>query len=63
MLLFRDSDGLGLSANNSVTNLTINAPAHQKAIYTTVAKEDLGTFHLENLTLQGQLSLIIRLGV
>ena len=62
MLLFHSSDGLGLTASNTVKDLKINAPADKRAVFTTYAKEDLGTFRLENLSVQGQVSFIFRLG-
>ncbi|UKB78341.1 hypothetical protein [Chryseobacterium sp. MEBOG07] len=63
LLSFQYSDGIGVSANNIITNLNIDAPANQKAIYNTIAKIDLGTFQLENLLVKGQVSIIARTGV
>ena len=62
MLLFHSSDGLGLTASNTVSDLKINAPAANRAIFTTYSKEDLGTFRLQNLSVQGQVSFIFRIG-
>ena len=62
MLLFTESDGLGLTASNTVAGLKINAPVEKRAVFTTYAREDLGTFCLENLSVQGQVSFIFRIG-
>lgn len=63
LLSFQHSDGIGMSANNSIKNLNIDAPANHKAIFNTTVKADLGTFYLENLFLKGQVSIITRVGV
>ena len=63
MLIFTNSNGIGLTANNRVENLKINAPETSRAIYTTYAKPDLGTFTLHNLSVSGQVALILRIGV
>lgn len=63
LLSFQHSDGIGMSANNSIKNLNIDAPVNHKAIFNTTVKSDLGTFSLENLFLKGQVSIITRVGV
>lgn len=63
LLSFQHSDGVGVSANNSVKNLNIDAPANHKAIFNTMVKQDLGTFTFENLFVKGQVSVITRVGV
>lgn len=63
LLSFQHSDGIGVSADNSVKNLNIDAPANHKAIFNTIAKKDLGTFTFENLLVKGQVSIITRVGV
>lgn len=62
MLLFENSDGLGLTANNSLKDLKINTPVDQRAVFTTYSKEDLGSFRLEHLSVQGQVAFIFRIG-
>lgn len=62
MLLFAESDGLGLTANNSLSDLKINVPVDKRAVFTTYSKENLSTFDLENLSVQGQVSFIFRIG-
>ncbi len=63
LLSFQHSDGIGVSANNSVKNLNIDAPANHKAIFNTTVRQDLGTFTFENLLIKGQVSVITRVGV
>ncbi|WP_447642594.1 MULTISPECIES: hypothetical protein [Chitinophagaceae] len=63
LLSFQHSDGIGVTASNTITNLNIDAPASHKAIYNTIAKQDLGTFTLQNLFIKGQVSVITRAGV
>ena len=63
LLSFQHSDGIGVSANNSVKNLNIDTPANHKAIFNTTVKQDLGTFTFENLLVKGQVSVITRVGV
>ena len=62
MVLFTESDGFGLTAGNAVRDLKVNAPADRRALFTTYSREDLGTFRLENLSVQGQVSFIFRIG-
>lgn len=63
LLSFQHSDGIGVSANNSVRNLNIDTPANHKAIFNTTVRENLGTFTFENLLVKGQVSIITRVGV
>lgn len=63
LLSFQHSDGIGISADNSVKNLNIDAPVNHKAVFNTTVKENLGTFTLENLLIKGQVSIITRVGV
>jgi|SRR5579871_4343381 len=63
LLSFQHSDGIGVSANNSVKNLNIDAPINHKAIFNTTVQQDLGTFTLENLLIKGQVSINTRVGV
>ena len=63
LLSFQHSDGIGITANNTVSDLNIDVPVHHKAIYNTIVKQDLGTFTLENLFIKGQVSVITRTGV
>lgn len=62
MLLFANCDGIGLTRNNTIKDLKVNTPTTSRAIFTTYSKEDLGTFHLENLSVQGQVALLFRIG-
>lgn len=63
LLSFQHSDGVGISANNTITNLNIDVPTNHKAIFNTTVQQDLGTFTLENLLVKGQVSIITRVGV
>lgn len=63
LLSFQLSDGIGVSANNSVKNLNIDTPVNHKAIFNTTVKPDLGTFTFGNLLVKGQVSIITRVGV
>jgi hypothetical protein len=63
LLSFINTDGIGISTNNSISNLNIDVPSQNKAIYSSLNKTDIGTFRLENITLKGQVSLIFRAGV
>lgn len=63
LLSFQHSDGIGVSANNSIKNLNIDVSVNHKAIFNTTIQQDLGTFTFENLLVKGQVSIITRVGV
>jgi hypothetical protein len=63
LLSFQFSDGIGISYNNSIKNLNIDAPVDCKAIFNTLVKDNLGDFVFDNLFIKGQLSFIARAGV
>jgi hypothetical protein len=63
LLSFQHSDGVGLSANNTVSNLNIDVPTHHRAIFNASTQAELGTITLENLLVKGQISIITRTGV
>ena len=63
MLLFPNSDGIGLTANNKVEFLKILVPENRRAIYNTYSLPDLGKFTLKDLSVKGQISVITRIGV
>ncbi len=62
ILIFGNSDGVGLTANNRVTNLTIATTPGARAIYTQTGFTDMGRIMLENLDVTGQVSIITRTG-
>jgi len=62
ILSFNNSDGIGLTANNEVANLTIQANPNNRAIYTLSNYPDLGTLSLKNLTVTGQVQILTRAG-
>lgn len=63
LLSFQHSDGIGVSADNTIRNINIDVPTNHKAIYNTTVQKDLGTFTFENLLVKGQVSIITRVGV
>lgn len=63
LLSFAYNDGIGLSANNTLRDLVINAPADHRAIFLAEAREDLGLLSFSNIKMTGQFSLIFRQGV
>lgn len=58
ILMFQDSDGIGLTSNNSVENLIIHVPTNHRAIFNTNYAEDQGSFNFSNLELNGQFSFL-----
>lgn len=60
ILSFVNADGIGLTANNHVSNLTVIATPAARAIYTQAGIPDMGTLTLRNLAVTGQVSIIIR---
>lgn len=60
LLLFGDSDGLGVTNDNCVSDLNIQVSEHQRAIFNAGYIENLGHFEFENLKLSGQFSFIMR---
>ena len=60
LLSFINSDGIGLTTNNTIKNLHIDVPAQNKAIYSALNSNDIGSFLLENLSVKGQISFILR---
>lgn len=57
-IFFQDSDGLGLTTNNNISDIIINVPERNQAIFSSSNKTDLGDFHFDNLQLTGQFSFI-----
>jgi len=60
VLSFVNGDGIGLTANNSVSDLTVIATPGARAIYTQAGITDMGTLTLGNLVVTGQVSIITR---
>lgn len=63
LLSFINSDGIGISTNNTISNLNIDVATQNKAIYTTLNKSSIGDFLFQNLFIKGQVSLIFGAGV
>ena len=62
ILVFANGDGIGLTADNRIANLTIIATPAARAIYTQTGLSDMGRITLENLDVTGQVSIITRTG-
>lgn len=60
LLSFIDSDGVGITKGNDISNLNIQTPYDKRAIYIDSVEEDLGPVTLENLKVNGVVSLITR---
>ena len=58
-LSFSHGDGLGLTADNRVENLVVLAPPSGRAIYSLAGTADMGTLTLRNLTVVGQVALLL----
>lgn len=62
IISFNNSDGIGLTASNEVSNLTIQTNPNNRAIYTLSNHPDLGILSLKNLTVTGQVQILTRAG-
>lgn len=62
VLSFVNGDGIGLTANNRVADITVIAAPAVRAIYTQAGIADMGTLTLANLKVTGQVSIITRTG-
>ena len=62
ILSFSNGDGVGLTAHNRIENLTVITTPAARAIYTQTGLRDMGTITLSNLSVTGQVSIIVRGG-
>ena len=62
LLSFNNGDGIALTADNTVENLTISVSPSSRAIYLLTGLINMGTITLKNLEVTGQVSLITRDG-
>jgi hypothetical protein len=62
VLSFSNGDGVGLTANNQVSGITIIAMPSVRAIYTQAGISDMGTIALSDLAVTGQVSILTRAG-
>lgn len=62
ILSFCNGDGLGLTADNAVENLTLMTTPAARAIYAETGLEDMGSIKLRDLNVTGQVGLIVRSG-
>ena len=61
-LSFSEGGGLGLLGDNSVTNLRIVSKPSARAIFLASGQKNYGNIELKNLTVTGQVGLILRTG-
>src|SRR6185312_14695586 len=57
ILSFGNSDGIGLTADNRVSDITVIAAPAARAIYTQAGIADMGTITLGNIAATGQVSI------
>lgn len=62
ILSFNCSEGIGLTANNEVSNLTIQTNSNCRAIYALSNRPDLGTLSLKDIAITGQVQILTRTG-
>jgi hypothetical protein len=62
ILSFSNGDGIGLTADNEVADLTIQTNPNNRAIWLLSSQADLGTLTLKNLTITGQVQILTRAG-
>ncbi|MFP5405429.1 MAG: hypothetical protein ACLGHY_03490 [Gammaproteobacteria bacterium] len=62
ILSFSNGDGIGLTSNNRVENLTVQTTPAARAIYTLAGLPDMGNIALQDLSVTGQVSIIVRGG-
>lgn len=62
ILSFSNGDGVGLTADNRIENLTVMATPAARAIYTQTGLPDMGNIALNDLSVTGQVSIIVRGG-
>jgi hypothetical protein len=62
ILSFCNGDGIGLTADNRIADVTIMTTPAARAIYTETGLADMGSIALSNLAVTGQVSIIVRSG-
>ncbi len=62
IISFSNGDGIGLTANNEVSNVTVQVNPNNRAIYILSNFPDLGVFTLRNLSVTGQIQILTREG-
>lgn len=60
ILSFNSGDGLALTKNNEISNVTIQTNPNFRAIYTLSVESDLGVFKLSRLKVTGQIQILTR---
>ena len=62
ILSFCNGDGVGLTADNRIENLTLMTTPAARAIYAQTGLEDMGRIELLDLAVTGQVSIVVRSG-
>ena len=62
IISFSNGDGIGLTADNRLANLTVMTTPGARAIYTQSGLPDMGTLTLDDMIVTGQVSIIMRGG-
>ena len=62
IISFNNGDGIGVTADNAIQNLTIMTNPSCRAIFSTTGLADMGTITLNNISVTGQVSIMMRLG-
>lgn len=62
IISFNNGDGIGLTSNNEIANLTIQTSPNNRAIYILSNHPNLGELSLKNLTVSGQVQILTRAG-
>lgn len=62
IISFNNGDGIGLTADNEISNLTIQTNSNNRAVYTLSNHSDLGILMLKDLTVSGQIQILTRTG-
>ncbi len=60
LLSFINGDGIGLSGDNEISNISIQTASFNRGIYVESQEEDLGTILLKELTVTGMVQLLTR---
>ncbi|MDY3118406.1 MAG: hypothetical protein SOW18_02575 [Peptoniphilus sp.] len=60
LLSFINGDGIGLTGDNEVADLSIQTSPSARGIYLDSTEEDLGTIQLKNVTVTGMVQILMR---
>lgn len=62
ILSFSNGDGIGLTADNTIANLTVMTTPGARAVYTQMGFANMGSIALRDLAITGQVSIVTRSG-